>query len=183
VKKQILFVHSAGPQGPQQGSSDLIEYLQGQLGDTYHLISPKMPNPENPEYARWKAALTNIFANLDNEVILIGHSLGGAVLLKYLSEMDVKPVVASLFLIASPYWGKEEDWQAEEYTLAENFTSNLPNISSIYLYHGTDDQVVPVTHIHHYTNKIPEAITRVLEREDHYFSNGIPDLITDIRVS
>ena len=165
MKKQILFVHSAGPQGPQQGSSDLIEYLQVQLGDTYHLISPKMPNPENPEYARWKAALTNIFANLDNEVILIGHSLGGAVLLKYLSEMDVKPVVSSLFLIASPYWGKEEDWQAEE------------------LYNSKDDMVVPVTHIHHYANEFPQAITRVLEREDHYFSNGIPDLVTDIRIS
>ncbi|SFL92059.1 hypothetical protein SAMN04487943_10597 [Gracilibacillus orientalis] len=182
MKKQILFVHSAGAQGPQQGSSELIEYLQDQLSDTYHLISPKMPNPENPEYARWKNALTNIFANLEeDEVMLIGHSLGGSVLLKYLSEMDVKPVVSSLFLIASPYWGKDEDWQVKEFTLTENFKSNLPHISNIYLYHGKDDKVVPVTHINHYTNKFPQAITRVFEREDHYFSNGIPDLISDIR--
>ncbi|QGH32895.1 serine hydrolase family protein [Gracilibacillus salitolerans] len=181
MKKQILFVHSAGAQGLHQGSRDLIEYLLDQLGDTYHLISPMMPKPENPEYARWKNELTNIFSHLEGEIILIGHSLGGSVLLKYLSEMEVKPAISSLFLIASPYWGKDDDWQAEEFTLTENFTSNLPYIPNIYLYHSKDDKVVPVTHIHHYANEFPQAITRVLEREGHYFSDGIPDLITDIK--
>ncbi|MFB1051250.1 hypothetical protein [Paraliobacillus sp. JSM ZJ581] len=62
-------------------------------------------------------------------MIIIGHSLGGSVLLKYLSEQAFNQFIARLFLIAAPYWGKDDDWQGEEYTLLENFNSKLPKIS------------------------------------------------------
>nr|WP_235788441.1 alpha/beta hydrolase [Salipaludibacillus sp. CUR1] len=45
-----------------------------------------MPNPENPEYILWKKQLEKELDKLNGDVILVGHSLGGSVLLKYLSE-------------------------------------------------------------------------------------------------
>lgn len=89
MKKHVLFIHSAGAQDNHRGSSGLATYLYNALGDEYHLLNPKMPNPENPEYMLWKAQLDKEFAVLDGEALLIGHSLGGSVLLKYLSDNTI----------------------------------------------------------------------------------------------
>jgi len=45
--------------------------------------------------------------------ILIGHSLGGSFLLKYVSEEKIAKTVAGIFLIATPYWGGA-GWQYED---------------------------------------------------------------------
>ena len=47
MKKQVLFIHSAGIQDFHKGSSNLLAYLKDALGDEYNLLYPKMPNPEN----------------------------------------------------------------------------------------------------------------------------------------
>ncbi|WP_017726639.1 alpha/beta hydrolase [Halalkalibacterium ligniniphilum] len=181
MKKQVLFIHSAGDQDLHQGSSDLTAYLQERLGDEYNLLNPKMPNPGNPEYKPWKVQLEKEFAEIEGEVILIGHSLGGAVLLKYLSEKAYNQSISGLFLIAAPYWGKGNDWQVEEYTLPENFASKLTKISQMFFYHSCNDEIVPFAHLGHYEEKLPQAITRTLDGNEHYFSDGLPQLVDDIK--
>lgn len=181
MKKQVLFIHSAGEQDLHQGSSGLTAYLQERLGDEYNLLSPKMPNLGNPKYKPWKVQLGKEFAEIEGEVILIGHSLGGSVLLKYLSEEAYNQSISGLFLIAAPYWGKQDDWQVVEYTLRENFASKLTHILQIYFYHSRNDEIVPFAHLGQNKEKLPQAITRTLDGDEHYFSNGLPDLVDDIK--
>ncbi|MBT2765462.1 alpha/beta fold hydrolase [Paenibacillus sp. ISL-20] len=178
MKRQVLFIHSAGPQGIHQGSSDLIAHLQDQLGKAYHVLSPGMPDPD---YALWKAQIANEINALNGEVLLVGHSLGGSVLLKYLSEEDCQLTISGLFLIAAPYWGKDDDWQNEDFRLPDSFATTLPRISSLYLYHSRHDPVVPFAHAQHYAKQLPQAITRVYEGDDHYFREGLPELVDDIK--
>lgn len=178
MKKQVLFIHSAGPQGIHQGSSDLIAHLQDQLGKAYHVLSPGMPDPD---YALWKAQIANEINALNGEVLLVGHSLGGSVLLKYLSEEDCQLTVSGLFLIAAPYWGKDDDWQSEDFRLPDSFATMLPRISSLYLYHSRHDPVVPFAHAQHYAKQLPQAVTREYEGDDHYFCEGLPELVDDIK--
>ncbi|GIO98617.1 alpha/beta hydrolase [Paenibacillus lautus] len=178
MKKQVLFIHSAGPQGIHQGSSDLIAHLQDQLGKAYHVLSPGMPDPD---YVLWKAQIANEINALNGEVLLVGHSLGGSVLLKYLSEEDCQLTISGLFLIAAPYWGKDDDWQSEDFRLPDSFATILPRISSLYLYHSRHDPVVPFAHAQHYAKQLPQAVTRAYEGDDHYFREGLPELIDDIK--
>ncbi len=49
MKKQILFIHSAGAQGRHQRSGDVAAYLQDALGAEYEVLYPKMPDPESPQ--------------------------------------------------------------------------------------------------------------------------------------
>jgi hypothetical protein len=42
MKKQILFIHSAGAQGPHEGSGDLVTFLQNALGPEYEVLYPQM---------------------------------------------------------------------------------------------------------------------------------------------
>lgn len=181
VKKQILFIHSAGPQSEHEGSFDLIVYLQDKLNAEYKLIIPEMPNPESPEYTTWKEQLSKEFAALEGEVTLIGHSLGGSVLLKYLSEEDCHVKISSLHSVAAPFWGKNGFWESEEFMLSENFDAKLPPIPQVFFYHSRDDEVVSFDHFKDYTEKLLTATPRAIESRGHLFYNGLPELVDDIK--
>ncbi|MED3575552.1 alpha/beta hydrolase [Cytobacillus praedii] len=180
MKKTVLFIHSAGPQDQQQGSIQLSAYLEKSLRNTYHFVCPKMPAPENPKYEPWKKQLEIELNKLNGEVLLIGHSLGGSVLLKYLSEESCPLPISGLFIIASPYWGIDENWQLKDFILQNNFEENLPAIPNLFLYHSRNEEIVPFTHHKIYAEKLPHATTRELEGKEHLFLNGLPTLLNDI---
>ena len=180
MKQKVLFIHSGGTQGPHEGSSDLVTYLRQMLGGGYEVLYPKMPDPDHPEYAQWKEHLEKRLAWLDDEIILVGHSLGGSVLLKYLSEETCNKSIAGLFLVAAPYWGKS-NWEVDEYVLRQDFSSKLPRIPRIFLYHSRNDEVVPFNHLASYADKLPNAIVREFDSRRHLFSTGLPELVDDIK--
>ena len=86
----------------------LVASLQNALGATYEVRYPKMPLEESAEYADWKAQIATELSALDDEVILVAHSVGGSILLKYLSEEQVDKPIAGLFLLATPYFGGDD---------------------------------------------------------------------------
>lgn len=175
----MLFVHSAGSQRPGEGSSHLVAYLKASLGHAYEVQCPEMPDPEHPRYALWKARLEEELIALAGEVVLAGHSLGGSILLKYLSEESCTLPIAGLFLVAAPYWGKEE-WEVDEYLLVEDFAATLPPIRNTFLYQSRDDEVVPFSHMAYYREKLPGAEVRELQGFGHEFRSGLPQLVHDI---
>ncbi|WP_079474986.1 alpha/beta hydrolase [Marinococcus halophilus] len=181
MKKHALFIHSAGPQGPDQGSSGLSFYLQKELSKDVHFFHPSMPAPENPQYVLWKKQISLALPRLSGEVLLIGHSLGGSALLKYLSEESLSCTVSGLFIIASPFWGRSPEWQLENFTLHADFEKALPALPYIFLYHSFRDNVVPFSHHQAYARKLPQSIQRILPGEDHLFSKGLPILMKDVR--
>jgi uncharacterized protein len=101
-----------------------------------------MPHEDHPVYEAWKERIAKELDALEGEVVLVGHSLGGSILLKYLSEEEVEKSVVGLFLVAMPYWGVE-DWEVGEFALREDFASKIPKDLTVFLYHSRDDEVVP----------------------------------------
>jgi len=180
MKREVLFVHSAGPQGNNEGSDYLVKYLRQQLGDEFRVRNPKMPDPENPNYTTWKRGLSEALLNSDDKIILIGHSLGGSILLKYLSEEIFRKDIVGLFLVATPFWG-QENWELEEFEFKSDFVSRLPPIPQIFLYHSQDDEIVEPTHIQYYFEKLPNATARKLNGYGHIFGRGLPELVMDLR--
>lgn len=183
LKKQLLFIHSAGSQKSGQGSSGLAAFIKSSLGEEYHVLCPRMPEPENPQCTSWQEQLKEEFSLIKNDVMLIGHSLGGSVLLKFLCEEEIDITIAGLFLIAAPFWGSDDNWQNDEFMLPEGFPSTLPSINNLVLYHSKDDPIVPFTHMEHYKKHFSHAHARVLEGDDHYFHEGLPRLIADVQKS
>src|SRR5438105_3435281 len=147
MRKPILFIQGAGNKHKPLGSGKLIAYLQEQLGSDYEVLAPDMPDPDHPRYLAWRDHVEQELAGLEDECILIGHSLGGSVLLKTLAERASHKHIAGLFLVAAPYWDKDGDWQVEEYILPEDFAAKLPPISHIVLYHSRNDEIVPSEHL------------------------------------
>lgn len=180
IKKEIFFIHSAGPQDEGQGSTGLIQSLEKLLGSNYVLHHPLMPAPENPRYMEWKMSLQSTLPVGGNKVAIIGHSFGGSVLVKYLSEGLCQVPIAGLFLVAAPYWGAR-GWMMEEFKFKKDFVSKLPEMDRVFVYHSCNDQWVPFSHGETYSKKLPGAVMRKLTGDDHEFETGLEVLVKDIR--
>src|SRR5437763_11517282 len=119
MSKPILFIQGAGNKHKPLGSGKLIAYLQEHLGSDYHVLAPDMPDPDHPRYLAWRDQIEQELGKLDADALLIGHSLGGLMLLKYLSEGTYQKQIAGQFLVALPYFGKKA-WELE-YALTDDF--------------------------------------------------------------
>lgn len=179
MKKHVLFIQGGG-QGAYEADGILAAYLQDALGSEYEILYPKMPDEARPRYAAWKDQLAKELAMVNGQVILVGHSLGGSILLKYLSEEKPAKPISGLFLIAPPFWGAD-DWQVDEYALQENFAEKLPAVPGIFFYHSSDDEWVPFAHLALYAEKLPQAAIRKFDGRGHQFNNDLSEVVADIK--
>ena len=177
----ILFLPCAGPQGTGEGSDFLARFLRGQLQPGCKLLIPDMPDPEDPHYTPWKRKFEGALRDHgEGKLLIIGHSLGASVALKYLSEEPPVKSIAGLFLISAVYWGLE-NWEVAEYRFEKDFQRHLNYIPNIFFYHSKDDTVVPVSHLWHFAVALPDAAIRQFEHEGHLYVKGIPKLVEDIK--
>ena len=179
MQKSVLFIHGAG-QGAYEADALLAESLQKELGSGYDVRLPKMPLEEEAGYLEWKAEIAAALESLDEEVILVGHSVGGSILLKFLSEEPAVPSIAGLFLIATPYFGGDPNWDYAELTLPPDFPEKLAGIRRVFLYHSRDDEIVPFAHLALYAAKLPEAGVREFDGRGHQFGNDLAEIARDI---
>ncbi len=178
MNKQVLFIQGAG-EGAYQVDRELVMSLRDALGTEYRILYPEMPEADDEGYEAWKARISKELDALEGEIILVGHSVGGAILLKYLSEEKVRQPIAGLFLVAAPYFGAP-NWQVDEVTLRKGFASQLPQSAPIFLYHSRDDDVVPFAHLALYRKKLPQATLREFDQGGHQFNNDLSQVAADI---
>ncbi len=107
MKKQVLFIQGGG-RGAYAVDEKLAASLQHALGAECRVVYPHMPDEDDPQYETWAAQIAQELAALDDKAIIVGHSVGGAVLLRHLSEATTGKPVAGIFIIAAPYWGAED---------------------------------------------------------------------------
>jgi uncharacterized protein len=175
MKKQLLFIQGAGG---YEEDKKLVASLRNELGTGYEVHYPRMPD-DDPSYETWKEQIIKELSGLEGEVILVGHSFGASLLLKYLSEEKIEKSIVALFLVASPYWGTK-DWQAE-YVLEEDFAARLSKNLQLFFYHSRDDDVVPFTHLELYKEKLPQATFLELDKGGHQFDNDLSEVARDIQ--
>ena len=180
--KQVIFIHSAGPQGKNQGSTGLLQSLEGELGSAFQVIAPNMPDPEDPQYTKWKKKLKEEIEVLEDGAVLVGHSIGGSALLKFLAEEEHGKTFAKLITIAAPFWGIDEDWDLEDFKLADDFASRYSRFPDVVLVHSIGDEIVPFKHLEKYMESLPGAIVRQLPGSDHGFQDGLPEAAEEIRI-
>jgi predicted alpha/beta hydrolase family esterase len=177
----MLFLHSAGPQGPGEGSEPLARRLRDELGGELEVLFPVMPGTEeDPHYAPWRDRLSAELGALEGKVIIFGHSLGGSVALKYCAELGFDENVAGLVSAATPYWGTS-DWE-EEWALPESWPGEGPQPPPTFLFHSRDDEEIPFSSLEGYAERLPEARTQLLEGNGHLYDRGdLSEIVAAIR--
>ena len=179
-KQTIIYIHGAGTQEPDSESELLCNEFEREFGDTYLFHAPQMPDPNNPDYQTWMEVLDACIHKSDGPLILIGHSLGGSVILKYLSENIVETEVQQVLLLAAPFWGSN-GWNISRYQLKNEHVDQLLRFSNINFFHCLDDEVVPASHLEEYLSLIPHANGQVFKTGGHCFTDCIGKIKNQIR--
>jgi predicted alpha/beta hydrolase family esterase len=180
MKKQVLFIQGGGAGAHDEWDTKLVDSLRRELGPGYDVRYPRMPNEADPSYATWKAALAEEIAGLDDGAILIGHSVGGTILINALAEAPPKRKLAGVFLIAAPFVGAG-GWPSEDIKPTADLGARLPPKTPIYLYHGSKDDIAPFGHVDLYEGAIPGAIVRRLPGRDHQLNDDLAEVASGIR--
>ena len=180
MTRQVLFVQGGGDGTHDEWDDKLVESLERELGPDYEVVYPRMPNEADPNYASWKAALEKEFATLDDVAILIGHSIGGTILINALAADPPALALGGVFLIAAPFVG-DTGWLSSDIEPREKIGAELREGMHVYLYHGSEDEIAPFAHVDLYAKAIPQAVVRRLKGRDHQLNNDLSEVARDIR--
>jgi len=175
VKRQLLFVQGGGAGAHDEWDSKLVESLRHELGLRYDIRYPRMPNEDDPSYAAWKTALQNEFARLGDGAILVGHSIGGAILINVLAEHPPKAKLGAIVLVAAPFVG-DGGWPADDWQPQRDIGAKIPGGAPVYIYHGLADDTAPPSHAELYARAIPQANLRRLPGRDHQLNNDLREV-------
>jgi uncharacterized protein len=176
----ILFLQGGAGGEDHDADSKIVHSLQKHLGNSYTIDYPLLPNEESlPDFGRMKQ-IDDAISSIEGDIVVVAHSLGASMLLKYLSERTVSKNVIGIFLLATPFWSGDEDWK-QGLKLQSDFANRLPMNLPIFLYHCRDDEEVPFEQFAEYRRKLATATFRELEFGGHQFNNDILILATDIK--
>ncbi|KKT94693.1 MAG: hypothetical protein UW97_C0035G0009, partial [Parcubacteria group bacterium GW2011_GWA2_45_15] len=107
---------------------DWKPWLRQRLGSDYEVILPIMPNKTNARFDEWKIWFEKFIPFLHDNVLLIGHSLGGTFLAKYLSENQFKKKIKAVFLVGAVYGRDSEGYSLVSFTLPTNLNLQTETI-------------------------------------------------------
>lgn len=197
-KKQIFLIHGAEtfknqkdyinylktkPVSIEKKSRWSLEYLDKKLGKNFDIIRPRMPLQENAKYRDWKIYFERFIPLLRNNVILIGNSLGGIFLAKYLSENKFPKRILATFLTCAPF---DNTHSLEDLVGGFKLKSDLSllekNCKNLTLLFSSDDKVVPVYHAEKYRSKLKNAkIVIYKSKNGHFMISKFPEIIKMIK--
>src|SRR5258708_21156806 len=100
--KEILFLQGGGP-GAFAVDEKMVASVMRSLGQTYHVNYPRMPDEGSPNYELWRRDIEKELTLLQEGAILVGHSVGAYILLRFLIEQHVEHNLAGIFFIAMPF--------------------------------------------------------------------------------
>lgn len=180
TNKQVLFIHGGAGEEDYTADAKLVDSLREQLGETFTVHYLLLAIEKSPDLGR----ITQIgheLSLIEGDTILVGHSLGASMLLKYLSEQPMQKKIAGLFLIATPFWRGDEDWK-QGFKLHNDFADKLPTDVPLFLYHSQDDEEVSVDHLTLYAQALPKATVRKLIAGGHQLNNDLSIVAKDIKL-
>jgi predicted alpha/beta hydrolase family esterase len=178
--RQILFVQGGGEGVHDAWDNHLVDSLRSELGPDYDVRYPVIPDEGDPKYATWKPALEAELSALEPGAVVVGHSVGGTVLIHTLAERASRSELGAICLIAAPFIGPG-GWESDEYDPRLELADGLPSDVPVFLYHGRDDDEVPIAHVELYARALPRAQVRRLAGRDHQLGNRLSEVAADIR--
>lgn len=158
-------------------------YLEKNLGKGFHIIRPRMPQSDDAKYEDWKIHFERHIPLLKNGVILLGNSLGGIFLAKYLSEHKFPKKIKAVFLTCAPFDGTHSNEDlAGGFKLRSDLSLIEKNTEKLTMFFSEDDECVPVYHAEEYRKKLPNAkIVIYKSKNGHFNVPTFPEIIKMIK--
>lgn len=159
------------------------DYLHEALGKKFEIIQPRMPSADNAHYKEWVIHFERYLPFLHDGVVLMGLSLGGVFLAKYLSRKNFPVRISKVILVAPPFDNSLPDEDlVNGFTLRGDLSKIERNCKDINFFFSPHDDVVPIEHCYKYVRKLPNAQFNIMENiEGHFQMAEFPELVEIIR--
>jgi len=179
MSKQVLFIQGGG-EGGHAADIPMVNSLRHNLGSAYNVEYPELESDESASDFGWIQQIHDKVSEVETDMIIIGHSLGASMILKFLSEHPITSKIKAVFLISAPFWSGNEDWKAG-LKLRPGFAEKLPQKLPIFFYHCRDDQEVTFDHLDTYKKNISQATFREIKSGGHLLGNDLSVVANDIK--
>lgn len=177
--RQILFIQGGGAGAHDEWDDKLIGSLRRELRERYEIRYPRMPDEDDPSYARWSAPIRREMTSLHDGAVVVGHSVGGTILINALAERPPERELGAIVLIAAPFVGAG-GWPGDEFELPQDLGARLPQGVPVHVFHGLQDETAPPSHADLYARAIPQAQLHRLPGRDHQLNNDLSEVAKTI---
>lgn len=176
----VLFVQGAGDGAHDEWDIKLVDDLASKLGPAYDVRFPRMPNEADPHFHAWQPVIERELSTLRDDAVVVGHSVGGTMLINTLAHLMPAPALRAVVLIAAPFVG-DGGWPAGDITPLPNLGERLPRGVPVFLFHGDQDTTVPQAHVDLYARAIRQAQVRRLSGRDHQMNDDLSEVAAELR--
>jgi len=173
--RSIVFIQGGGAGAHDDWDARLVDSLRSGLGANYEIFYPRMPHEDDPTFARWSGAIARALAEVADGAVVVGHSVGAAILVHYLAVSPPQRRLAAIMLLAAPFVGAG-GWPGEEFELSAGLGAKLPHGVPVQLFHGLDDDTAPPEHLDLYARAIPHARLHRLPGRDHQLGKDLSEV-------
>ena len=150
------------------------EWIAEQLpGDD--VLTPTFPNGFNAQYDEWVIYFEKIVPFLHDSYSLVGHSLGGMFLAKYL-HTHVLPVKARHIILVAARYGETPENSSGSF-LVESAVGLDRSADQVHLFHSEDDSAVDFDSLGLFASDIPSAITHIFDDRGHFIDSTFPEVL------
>lgn len=156
---------------PYEQKRNWRDWIIWALTETHDVLVPLMPAKQNSDYKAWKIWFERHldFIN-DKNPVLIGSSLGGTFLLKYLSENNFPKNISQLHLVAPVV--VDDGLNIEKLNTFEFDVKKINKIDKfckeIHLWHSKDDETSPFKNSEIIKENLPNADFHVFKDRGHF---------------
>ena len=144
--------------------------------------TPLMPTPWEPKYSEWKDILDNL--NVNEESVLIGHSCGGAFLVRWLGE--TKKRIEKLVLV-SPGKSGRETRKALSNLYGNRVYRDIGRYvkEQIVIFTADDDMEYHIRNAYEYEKELPAKVIHFREGYGHFTledmgTEKFPELLKEV---
>ncbi|MBI1833518.1 MAG: alpha/beta hydrolase [Candidatus Andersenbacteria bacterium] len=155
--------------------------LSDELGESFEVLVPKMPNGTNVRYLEWQIWFERCIPFIQDNAILIGQSLGGIFLAKYLSENSFPKSIRATLLVGAPFDDTSTVESLTDFVLPSSLEKFATQSEAIYLIHSKDDPVVPVEQTEKYMQALPKAQKVIFDDRGHFNQKKFPEVVSLIQ--
>ena len=115
-----------------------------------------MPDEDDPSSRPWGAAIRAEMRALDDGAVVVGHSVGGTILIHALAEQVPEVRLGAIVLVAAPFVGAG-GWPGDEFELPERSRREAATRRAGRPVPRLDDDTAPPAHADLYARAIPQA--------------------------
>ena len=175
-RMRIILIH--GYKASSQ--SQFFPWLRDALHAKGHeVICPDLPEPDAPNPEEWTKFLIEHVGVIDDETIIVGHTLGATTALRFLEAAEARSTPKGVVLISPPWMIKNETFQG--FFLSElDFDVLMWKASRFVVIHSHDDKSIPFDHAKKYADVLHAKLIERNDGEGHFTGERYPVILDTI---